>query len=56
MSNFSTLVKNNFDFLKTEYFFSDLKKDIGYVKDDLELEFYQGKGEVEIVFFCKKRR
>ncbi len=52
--NFKSLVHKNFNFLISEFGFLHHKKGIGYTKNDLELEFYQGKGEVEIVFFVRR--
>jgi hypothetical protein len=51
---FSTYVKKHFDFLITEYGFLNHPRALGYVKGDLELEFYQGKGEMEVVFFVRR--
>lgn len=51
---FSRLVKLNFNFLKTQFGFDYLKSGIGYIKEDLELEFYIGNGQVDIIFFVRK--
>jgi hypothetical protein len=52
--SFKSLVAENFNFLKFVFDFRNLKDGIGYVKDDLELEFYGGNGQVDINFFVRK--
>jgi hypothetical protein len=48
------LVRKNFDFLKHDYGFENLPKGIGYVKDKLEVEFFHGNGELDIIFFVNR--
>ena len=52
--SFNELVTQNFNFMESEYDFQTLEKGIGYVKNDLELEFHQGNGQVDITFFVRK--
>ena len=52
--SFKSLVAQNFDFLKDDFGFQNLKDRIGYVKGDLELEFYGENGQVDINFFVRK--
>jgi hypothetical protein len=51
---FSTYVRKNFDFLISEYGFQSHPKALGYIKNELEIEFYHGKGEIEIVLFVRR--
>ena len=51
---FENLVRKNFDFLKHDYGFEDHPKGIGYVKDKLEVEYFHGKGELDIIFFVNR--
>jgi len=52
--NFEESVRKHFYFLKSEYGFVNNPKNLGYEKDGLEVEFYHGKGELEIQFFVRK--
>jgi hypothetical protein len=52
--SFKSLVAQNFNFLEFDFGFRSLKDGIGYMKDDLELEFYEGNGQVDINFFIRK--
>ena len=52
--SFKSLADQNFNFLELDFGFRSLKDGIGYMKDDLELEFYEGNGQVEINFFVRK--
>ena len=51
---FSTYVEKNFDFLKSDFEFRNLPKALSYVKNGLEIEFFHGKGEVDIVLFVRR--
>src|SRR5690606_33604688 len=51
---FSAHVKKHFDFLINEYGFRSHHTSLGYVKDVLELEFYHGKGELDVIFFVRR--
>lgn len=51
---FSTYMRKRFDFLKHDYGFEYHSKALGYTKNDLELEFYYGRGEVQIIFFVNR--
>ena len=53
-NSFSTYVKKHFDFLVNDYGFEYHSKGIGYKKDVLEIEFFYGKGEMDIVFFIRR--
>jgi hypothetical protein len=52
--SFKSLVDQNFNFLEFDFGFRSLKDGIGYMKDDLELEFHEGCGQVDINFFVRK--
>ncbi len=52
--SFKSLVTNNFNYLKSQYDFRDLENGIGYIKEDLELEFHGGNGQVDINFYVRK--
>ena len=54
MTIHAKLVRQNFDFLKTRYGFADLENGLGYVKDDLEIEFYIGNGQVDVDFYMRR--
>ena len=43
MHSFEESVRKHFDFLKNEYSFIEMKNNIGYEKDGLEIEFYHEK-------------
>ena len=51
---FSTYVRKNFDFLSRDYGFQRHPKALGYIKNELEIEFYHGKGEIDIVLFVRR--
>lgn len=51
---FPTSVRKHFDFLKSSYDFRDHPKALGYIRDALEIEFFHGKGEVDILFFVRR--
>ncbi len=53
-SCFSTYVRKNFDFLISNYGFQSHPKALGYIKNELEIVFYHGKGEIEIVLFVRR--
>ena len=50
----SAYVKKHFDFLVDDYGFEYHPTGLGYIKEDLELEFFHGKGELDIVFFVRR--
>ena len=52
--SFETSVRKYFDFLKIEFGFINNQKNIGYEKNGLEIEFYHGNGELDIIFFVRK--
>jgi len=52
--NFAGSVRKYFDFLIDDYGFHYHQSLVGYVKGDLEIEFFHGKGEVEIVLFIRR--
>jgi len=53
-NSISTYVKKHFDFLVDDYGFEYHPTGLGYKKDDLEIEFFHGKGEMDIVFFIRR--
>ena len=53
-TEFIDQVRKFFGFLKEEYGFTDHPKGIGYIKNELEIEFYCGKGELEVIFFVRR--
>ena len=53
--SFEILVKKYCDFLKVKYGFEEKSEKLVYVKGVIEIEFYQGKGELDIVFFINKQ-
>jgi hypothetical protein len=50
----SAYVRKHFDFLIDDYDFQYHPKGVGYIKNDLELEFFHGKGEIEIVVYVRR--
>jgi hypothetical protein len=55
MKEFEDYVRKHFGFLKDKYGFEEASSPMSYVKGVIELEFYHGKGEIEICFFIRKQ-
>ena len=54
MPSFESIVRKHFAFLKSEFGFVDKFETLGYEKNGLEIDFYYGKGEIDVIFFVRK--